>query len=194
MALPTSCARRGFVNALYNGRVLSVHDSKKGSVTVVTYKVELSRRTERGMYDLSRHEATRTHRSGFVLPSQNEWVKAAYYDRHGGGTFSYWKYPTNPGVFGDGGATAPSSTVLNPSNGNVTNASTQPLATYQATDSPAPTWCPAEVKPTVKCSTVNPLGLDPGHLRRQLSRFTQHCRSGEDALAMGHARPGWQRG
>ncbi len=152
-----------FVNSLYNGTLLSRQPSSAGAFSYVTYRVRLSRRTERGMYDLAsekRSGATRTHKSGFVLPSQNEWIKAAYYDPSGGGTYSYWKYPTNPGVFGDGTATAPSATTLNPTNGDVTNAATQPLANYHAAGLPAPSWCPAEVEPTL-CSSLNPFGIDP---------------------------------
>lgn len=149
-----------FVNSLYNGRLLSEKTRTEGRFRYVTYKVRLSARTERGMYDLARRDATRSHGSGFVVPSQNEWVKAAYYDPSGGGTYSYWKYPTNAGVFGDGDATAPAPTVLDPATGAVTNAATQPLASYHDTDLPAPSWCPGQVTPTV-CSTVNPLGLDP---------------------------------
>ena len=78
----------------------------------------------------------------------------------GGGTYSYWKYPTNPGVFGDGTATAPSSTTLDPTTGEVTNSSTQPLATFRASNVPAPSWCPAAVG-VEACSTVNPFGIDP---------------------------------
>ena len=147
-----------FVNSLYNGRVLSKEDAAGGGFHYVTYKVALSARTERGMYDLARPAATRAHRTGFVVPSQNEWIKAAYYDPHGGGTYSYWKYPTNPGVFGDGEASAPAPTVLNPATGDVTNAATQPLASYLASDLPAPTWCPTR---PADCATANPLGLDP---------------------------------
>ncbi|WP_329133300.1 hypothetical protein OG552_15520 [Streptomyces sp. NBC_01476] len=149
-----------FVNSLYNGRVLSKQATSSGDFDYVTYKVGLSADTERGMYDLARPDATRAHRSGFVVPSQDEWIKAAYYDPHGGGTYSYWKYPTNAGVFGDGDATAPAPTVLNPTTGDVTNAATQPLASYHASGLPAPSWCPGEVRPAA-CSTVNPLGLDP---------------------------------
>ncbi|MEW2633544.1 hypothetical protein AB0903_18265 [Streptomyces sp. NPDC048389] len=148
------------VNSLVNGRVLAKETRTEGAFTYVTYKVRLSPRTERGMYDLDRPDATRTEDSGFVVPSQNEWIKAAYYDPSGGGTYSYWKYPTNAGVFGDGDATAPSPTVLNPTTGDVTNASTQPLASYHASGQPAPTWCPSQVSPEV-CSSVNPIGLDP---------------------------------
>jgi hypothetical protein len=153
-----------FVNSLHNGRLLSKRAGSDAGFTYVTYSVRLSRRTERGMYDLARRTrggATRAHASGFVVPSQDEWIKAAYYDPNGGGTDSYWKYPTNPGAFGDASATAPSPTVLDPSTGDVTNAATQPLATYHASDVAAPTWCPAAVQPRDDCSSVNPFGIDP---------------------------------
>ena len=152
-----------FVNSLYNGRLISKRTGSDGGVETTTYKVRLSRRTERGMYDLARHKrtgATRAHKAGFVVPSQNEWIKAAYYDPAGGGTYSYWKYPTNPGVFGDGTATAPSPTTLDPTSGDVTNAATQPLATYHATGLPAPSWCPPAFSAST-CSSVNPFGIDP---------------------------------
>ena len=71
------------------------------------------------------------------------------------------EYPTNAGTFGDGTATAPSTTTLNASNGNVTNASTQPLATCHASGVAAPTWCSATVQPHGNCVNVNPLGIDP---------------------------------
>jgi len=148
-----------FVNSLYNGRVLSSHASAPG-FHYVTYRVRLSRRTVRGMYDLRNPRTTRLRKSGFVLPSQNEWVKAAYYDPSGGGTYSYWKYPTNPGVFGDGTATAPATTTLDPANGDVTNAATQPLANYHASGQPAPSWCPSNQSPEA-CANANPFGLDP---------------------------------
>ena len=149
-----------FVNSLYNGRLLSKHAGTEGSFRYLTYRVRLSRGTEKGMYDMTKRAATRSHASGFVLPSQNEWIKAAYYDPSSGGTYSYWKYPTNAGVFGDGTATAPSTTTLDPSNGNVTNASTQPLATYHSSAVAPPSWCPATQSPEA-CATVNPFGLDP---------------------------------
>jgi hypothetical protein len=150
-------------NSLYNGRLLSKRASSQGPFRYVTYRVQLSKQTEHGMYNLNarRNGPTRSRTTGFVIPSQNEWIKAAYYDPNGGGTDSYWKYPTNAGVFGDGTATAPKTTTLNPSNGNVTNASTQPLATYHASGVAAPTWCPATVQPQTNCLNVNPFGLDP---------------------------------
>jgi formylglycine-generating enzyme required for sulfatase activity len=149
-----------FVNSLYNGRLIAKKAGSDSGFGSVSYQVELSPRTEDGMYDLSRPEASRSHESGFVVPSQDEWIKAAYYDPGGGGTYSYWKYPTNPGVFGDGDATAPHPTVLNATTGDVTNAATQPLASYDAAGQPAPSWCPGQVPPQT-CSTVNPIGLDP---------------------------------
>jgi hypothetical protein len=149
-----------FVNSLYNGRLLSRRASDEGGFRYVTYRVRLSRQTEHGMYEMTKRAATRSYESGFVVPSQNEWIKAAYYDPSAGGKYSYWKYPTNPGVFEDGTATAPISTTLNPSTGDVTNASTQPLATFHASELPAPSWCPAVVGAEA-CSTVNPFGIDP---------------------------------
>jgi hypothetical protein len=148
-----------FVNSLYNGRLLAKKAFAAGGFRYVTYRVRLSRRTERGMYDMKVRAMTRSSRSGFVIPSQNEWIKAAYYDPSGGGTFSYWKYPTNPGVFGDGTATAPASTTLDPTNGNVTNATTQPLATYHASGVAAPSWCPAS-HTAEACASVNPFGIE----------------------------------
>ncbi|MFG2195257.1 hypothetical protein [Streptomyces sp. NPDC048639] len=149
-----------FVNSLVNGRLISERADSDGQFDYVRYEVELSPRTERGMYDMARRAPSRTRNSGFVLPSQNEWIKSAYFDPNGGGTYSYWKYPTNAGVFGDGDATAPSPSVLNPTTGDVTNAATQPLATYLADGQPAPSWCPAQAGP-VACTTVNPIGVDP---------------------------------
>jgi hypothetical protein len=153
-----------FVNSLYNGRVIARRVRPSGPVKYVIYRVRLSRDTERGMYNLARHKrtgATRAHGRGFVVPSQNEWIKAAYYDPTGGGTYSYWKYPTNPGTFGDGSTDAPSPSTLNSETGDVTNASTQPLATYHESGLAAPSWCPAAVQPRDDCSSVNPFGIDP---------------------------------
>ncbi len=151
-----------FDNSLYNGRLLSKHASSEAGFRYVTYRVRLSRTTERGMYDMTERAATRSHKTGFVVPSQDEWIKAAYYDPSGGGKYSYWKYPTNPGVFEteDEAASAPKSTTLDPTTGDVTNASTQPLATFHASGVPAPSWCPAAVG-TEACASVNPFGIDP---------------------------------
>ena len=152
-----------FVNSLYNGRLLSKTSGANGAIKYVSYRVRLAKQSGRGMYDLARNKrsgATRSHKKGFVVPSQDEWMKAAYFDPSGGGTYSYWKYPTNAGVFGDDTATAPSTTTLDPTTGDVTNAATQPLATYHASGVAAPSWCPAAVSAD-DCSSVNPFGIDP---------------------------------
>jgi formylglycine-generating enzyme required for sulfatase activity len=149
-----------FANSLYNGRLLFKHASANASFRYVSYRVRLSRQTEHGMYEMTKRAATRSHKSGFVVPSQNEWIKAAYYDPSGEGKYSYWKYPTNPGVFGDNTATAPFSTTLDLTTGDVTNASSQPLATFHAEKQPAPSWCPSSFSAET-CATVNPLGMDP---------------------------------
>jgi len=159
--------RRGaeFVNSLYNGTVLSKTQSTSGAFKYVTYKVRLSPQTEKGMYDMASETPTRDASSGFVLPDNNEWVKAAYYDPKHGGTDSYWVYPTGP-------FHPPNPTVLNPKTGDVTNASKQPLATYNPNDpnssvdtpgSPpgaAPTWCPPQAGPN--CNTTLPTDFPPG--------------------------------
>jgi hypothetical protein len=120
-----------FANSLTNGKVLSHTQSTSRGFKYVTYKVRLSPVTERGMYDLSNPATTRAKSTGFVVPSNNEWVKAAYYDPKGGGTDSYWAYPTGP-------FKQPNVAVLNPGTGDVENASDQPLATYNRTTRTAP--------------------------------------------------------
>jgi formylglycine-generating enzyme required for sulfatase activity len=138
-----------FANSLTNGKVPSRAESTSRGFKYVTYQVRLSPVTERGMYDLSNPATTRAKSTGFVVPSNNEWVKAAYYDPKGGGTDSYWAYPTGP-------FKQPNVAVLNPGTGDVENASDQPLATYNpndpnsSSDTPgappgkAPTWCPSQ--------------------------------------------------
>ncbi len=172
-----------FTNSLYNGRLLSKRVTSSGRLRLRHLSRAASpREPGRGMYDLRRNKrtgATRAHAKGFVVPSQDEWIKAAYYDPTGGGTYSYWKYPTNAGVFGDGTATAPSPTTLDPSTGDVTNPGTQPLATYHASGLPAPTWCPAGVQPQSDCSTVNPLRHRSDRLRRALPGQPRHGRAGD---------------
>ena len=153
-----------FANSLTNGKVLSKQRQTSGRFTYVIYKVRLSPVTERGMYDLRNPKTTRKRRTGFVIPSQDEWIKAAYFDPTGGGTYSYWKYPTNPGTFFDQsgplvpGPTAPNVATLNPSTGDVTNSSRQPRAIYKGAS--VPTWCPSQVS-AKRCNRVNPLHLPP---------------------------------
>ncbi len=150
-----------FVNSLYNGKLLAKEKSSAGGFDYTKYKVRLGREANRGMYDMRRNKrtgATRESKRGFVVPSEDEWVKSAYFDPADG---SYWKYPTNPGVFGDGESDAPTSSTLDPSTGDVTNSATQPLATFHASPLPAPSWCPSAVQPQSDCSSVNPFGIDP---------------------------------
>ena len=159
--------RRGarFVNSLTNGTVLSKTQESSGGFTYDSYDVRLSPETEQGMYDMSQETPTRAKSTGFVLPSNDEWVKAAYFDPKGGGTDSYWAYPTGP-------FNPPNPSVLDPTTGDVINSGTQPLATYNPNDpnssvdtpgSPpgaAPTWCPSQAGPT--CNKVFPPGFPPG--------------------------------
>lgn len=154
-----------FVNSLANGKILSRTATSHDGFTIYTYEVRLSPDTETGMYDLRNPRATRTRSSGFVVPSQNEWMKAAYFDPKGGGKYSYWEYPT-------GSFNAPHAALLNPSTGDVTNAKTQPLAGYSpqgpafpnglkgdtgAKPGTYPTWCPPQAGND--CNTKNPLHL-----------------------------------
>jgi len=148
-----------FINSLDNGKVLSHATSSENGFAYTTYRVQLSPHTETGMYDMAKPATKRTGKNGFVLPSQNEWIKAAYYDPKGGGTHSYWKYPTNPGTVGAGEADAPTESVLDPTNGDVTNSATQPLATFHNPKSAsAPAWCPSN-RTAAECASVNPFGF-----------------------------------
>ncbi len=145
-----------FVNSLANGDVVSRTRSSSDGFDVVTYSIRLSSRTEQGMYDLAAKGATRTGTTGFVIPSNDEWIKAAYYDPAGGGTDSYWEYPTGP-------FKEPNAALLDPATGDVVNASTQPLSAYTpggrtAASGTYPNWCPPEVGKEA-CETTNPLGL-----------------------------------
>ncbi|MEI7626416.1 MAG: hypothetical protein WCK06_09775 [Actinomycetota bacterium] len=157
-----------FVNSLQNGTLLGKTTSYANGSKITTYRVRLSARTETGMYDLGatrpKGGSGRKSSKGFVVPSQNEWIKAAYFDPSGASTGSYWKYPTNAGVFGDGTATAPTPSVLNSGTGSVTNSSAQPLSTYTAPGLPSPHWCPSQVT-TAACSTY-PFPGNPTELNK----------------------------
>ncbi len=122
-----------FINALHNGK----HSREVGADGAVHYHCEFSPQTETGAYDLRNQNtfgsyATRGVVEGFVLPSQDEWIKAAYYTpvltpagRH------YWRYPERTDE-------TPTAATCDPC-GHVTNASTQPLACYNDIAN----WCPA---------------------------------------------------
>lgn len=147
-----------FANSLFNGTLLEKSVATEAGFQVTTYKVRLSPNSTKGMYNLTDRRTERLRKRGFVVPSQNEWIKAAYYDPS---TESYWKYPTNAGVFGDGSATAPTPTSLEYSTGDVVNQSVQPLASFRQSGLPAPTWCPSYAQVSGGCSTQNPFGLGP---------------------------------
>ncbi len=152
-----------FVNSLYNGGLISKAAERAGGVARVTYKVRLSPKTERGMYDLDRHKrtgATRARKTGFVVPSQDEWIKAAYYDPSGGGTDSYWKYPTNAGVFGDGTATAPAADDAEPDDRRRHQRRDAAGGDLPRQGPAGPDLVPGAIQPQSDCSSVNPFGLD----------------------------------
>lgn len=152
-----------FANSLYNGKVLAEKDSTSGPFEYTTYKVRLSPETETGMYEMSNPKTTRQAKAGFVIPSQDEWIKAAYYEPNGGGTYSYWKYPTNAGEVGKGMADGPKQAKLD-ANGNVANPAEQPVSIFHMTGTepptPAPYWCPSN-QTTEACNTSNPWGIEP---------------------------------
>ena len=92
-----------FINALSNGDIVAEQTSKEKSpegfnVKLSTKYVRLSGDILSGAYNLNDYNypyAQRQNTSGFVLPSENEWIKAAYY---AGSTTSngtpYYYYPT----------------------------------------------------------------------------------------------------
>ena len=138
---------------------------------------------------------TRSHKTGFVIPSQNEWIKAAYYDPSGGGNYSYWKYPTNPGVFGDDAATAPQHDHARPDDRR-RHQRLDPAAGElpRLRSTPAPSWCPSAFSRR-SLRDRQPLR---DRRRRPTKRPTRAASStvgqAQDHLALGHARPGRQRG
>ena len=159
--------------------------------------MRLSPETERGMYDMKSQDADKRQAStGFVLPSNNEWVKAAYYDPNHGGTDSYWEYPTGP-------FNQPFVSVLNPTTGDVTNATKQPLATYNPNDpnsSVDTPGAPGGAAPNMvsvagRTELQRPPGRFPARARpaEDLHGQREHHWSSEDPVAVGHLRPGRQR-
>ncbi len=94
-----------FCNWLYNGQPSGLQDLST---------------TEDGSYFLNgatSYEAliavTRKANAGWVIPTENEWYKAAYH-KNDGVTGNYWDYPT-------GTNSVPSNKVLNPDPGNNAN-------------------------------------------------------------------------
>ena len=92
-----------FVNSLYNGSTVAIDNARGKSplgyrVQLQTRYVKLSTNISTGMYDLQDSSYPffqRLDTSGYVIPSENEWVKAAYYSPFptGNGT-NYYYYPT----------------------------------------------------------------------------------------------------
>ena len=85
-----------FANSLYNGKLLSRQRRTAGGLRYTTYRVRLSRNSGSGMYKLRNRNATRSHRRGFVVPSQDEWIKAAYFDPNGAGPTHTGSTPLTP--------------------------------------------------------------------------------------------------
>jgi hypothetical protein len=146
-----------FVNSLVNGEILSRTESSSGGFNYVTYEVRLSAESETGMYDLTDPATTRSNSTGFVVPSLDEWVKAASTTRTVAGR-------TRTGI-PDGPADAQNASPR-PGNGDAVNAADQPVSSYKPTspNAPAgtyPTWCPPQAGADA-CSTVNPFQLLPG--------------------------------
>ena len=92
-----------FVNSLYNGSTVAVNNGQARSplgfpVRLQTRYVNLSTNISTGMYDLQDSSFPffqRLNTSGYVIPSENEWVKAAYYSpRFTGNGTHYYYYPT----------------------------------------------------------------------------------------------------
>ena len=110
---------------------------------------------------------TRAHKTGFVIPSQNEWIKAAYYDPSGGGTYSYWKYPTNPGVFGDGTRDRPAARPRS-TRPPATSPTPRPSRWRPTTPPkpPAPSWCPAAFSRRSLLDASTPSGSTPPPTQR----------------------------
>jgi len=85
--------------------------------------------------------ATRAHKTGFVLPSQNEWIKAATTNRTAAAP-TPTEVPDQPRRLRPGSVRRSENHHADPKNGDVTNAGTQPLATFRAEDATVPSWCP----------------------------------------------------
>jgi hypothetical protein len=92
-----------FDNSLYNGSTVAIDNSQGKSplgdrVHQQTRYVNLSTNISTGMYDLedsSYPYFERLSTTGYVIPSENEWVKAAYYSpRATGNGTHYYYYPT----------------------------------------------------------------------------------------------------
>lgn len=144
-----------FVNSIHNGQ--SVRTTV--SPGVFRYECRFSSEIDSGVYNLRNQQtfgaaAGRQAVRGFVLPSQDEWIKAAYYSpkelpsgRH------YWRFPTCSDV-------APTPATCDAC-GNVTNAG--PGSGEVANYGNAAVWCPSGCAAGTSSGCVPPDG-NPGNL------------------------------
>ncbi|MDA1008900.1 MAG: hypothetical protein O2800_07890 [Planctomycetota bacterium] len=138
-----------FINALYNGH----HERTVDGNGVARYRCWLSQNTETGAYDLRNQAtfgayATRGVRSGFVLPSQDEWIKAAYFSHVPTPSGShYWRYPTQ--------SDEPPTSATVDACGEVTNAGIGPLANFNNIAE----WCPASCPDGDVTTCPDPFGF-----------------------------------
>ena len=185
-----------FVNSMNNGKVLSKTSSTSNGFTYVTYRVRLSPRTESGMYDVKDPDTKRSESNGLRHPQQRRVGQGCVLRPQPWRTDSYWAYPTGP-------FKPPNVSVLNPKNGNVTNASDQPLSTYNPNDpnstndtpgSPGRQGAPPgarrrQGRPVATCRPAS----RPGLTWRTTTWPTSAPSARPRVLALGHARPGRQR-
>ena len=186
-----------FVNSLYNGRRDLQADQQRRRLRLGHLRRSDCRRgPSAGMYDLAPRagrdpspatglrpaEPGRVDQGGLLRP------RAAAAPTPTGST-----RPT-PGVFGDGDATAPNPTDARPVDRRCHQRG-DPAAGHvpRRADSRHRPGARASCSPS-NCSTVNPFGLDPTTYAEVYQGSLEHGRPGEDALAVGHARPGRQRG
>jgi formylglycine-generating enzyme len=107
---PVNCTQWGaaarFCNWLTNGQPVGGQDStttEDGSYTLV------GTTSEADMLSVTRNPNAR-----FVIPTEDEWYKAAYYDPNKPGGAGYWTYPTRSDV-------VPGNQLLHPDPGNNVN-------------------------------------------------------------------------
>jgi hypothetical protein len=77
-----------YCNWLHHGQPIGPDSIRDGAYDVSTFFIDSN---NGGLQD----QATRSEGARFWIPSQDEWMKAAYYDpnRHGPGESGWWTYP-----------------------------------------------------------------------------------------------------
>ncbi len=144
-----------FINSVHNGH----HERTMVDNSVARYRCWISLNTETGVYDLRNQQtfgayATRGVMTGFVLPSQDEWIKAAHFSHLPTPNGShYWRFPTQSDE-------PPTPATVNAC-GEVTNPNAVPLANYNNVAE----WCPASCPSGDLSSCPDPLGFT-GNLTR----------------------------